>query len=388
MTIAEIDRVLYIGAGTMGCANSLVAAVSGYQVVLHDARAESLDGVPDQHGGVAAFLVASGYCTEVDVAAALPRVTLEADLSKAVLGVDLVSESIPEDLDLKRRVFADLDDLAPPSTILTTNTSALQVSEIEDAVRRGDRFAALHSHLGSLLVDIVGGPRTSSATIDTLRRYVLSLGAVPLVLDKEHPGYVFNALNGPLLATALHLLVDERADRDTIDRTWMVERGAPMGPFGMIDLFGIDVVAGAWRRPSDDPAREALRTKVSPLLEQYVTDADLGMKTGSGFYEYPDPAYQAPAFLTASDVDGPTADALMTTLVTGALSLAAKGVASPDDIDMAWMVATNLDIGPFGLLDQLGSERFLAIIDQQLADGLLTAEVAEAARTHLADRPA
>jgi len=211
MTIDEIDTVLYVGAGTMGSANALVAAIAGYDVILHDARQENLETVSERHDGAAGFLVQTGFCTAETVAAARKRVFLEADLEKAAAKADLVSESIFEDLTLKREIHGRLDALCPGSTILTTNTSTLLVSQIEDAVERGDRFAALHSHLGTLLVDIVGGPRTSPQTIDILRRYVQSLGAVPLVLQKEHPGYVFNAMNGPVLRSAVQLVLDERA---------------------------------------------------------------------------------------------------------------------------------------------------------------------------------
>jgi 3-hydroxybutyryl-CoA dehydrogenase len=288
-----------------------------------------------------------------------------------------------EDLGLKRELHRQLDQVCPPATLLTTNSSALMVSEIEDVVARGARFAALHSHLGALLFDIVGGPRTSPETIDVLRRYVLSLGGTPLVLKKEHPGYVFNAMNGPVLAMALRLVLEDRATKEEVDRAWMSDRQAPMGPFGMMDLFGLDLMLDSWRRPSASPSREALRARVLPFLTGYVEAGKLGLKTGQGFYDYPAPAFQAPTFLAAEPVSRVASDALLSTLVCGALSLVANEVAEPAQVDLAWTAATGQGIGPFGILDKVGSAAFLAMLEEQVTTGLLAPEAAGHARAYL-----
>lgn len=376
MRIAEVDRVLFVGAGTMGAANSLVAAASGYEVVLHDARQASLDSVSTRQDEVGAFLVAAGHCTDDDLASARTRVSVAPDLVDAVAGADLISESVFEDLGLKRELHRHLDAAAPPRAIQTTNTSSFVVSEIEDVVERGDRFAALHSHLGSPLFDIVGGPRTSPTTLDVLRRYVHSLGGVPLVLDKEHRGYVFNALNGAVLAMALRLVLDGRVDREAVDRAWMTDRGAPLGPFGMMDLFGLDLVLDAWRRPSDDPHREELRPRAAALLGELVDQGRLGQKSGHGFYRHPDPRYLAPGFLTAEPVSAEAADALRTALLAAAVELVAADVATVADVDLAWTAATGLGTGPFGIIDELGAGVVLAPVSDQVESGLCARETA------------
>lgn len=377
MTIEELSTVCFVGAGTMGCSNSLVAAVSGYEVVLHDAMEPTLAGVAARHSEIGGFLVEVGYCSADALEAGLTRVRLAADLAEATAAADLVSESVFEDVDIKRDLHRRLDEICPDHTILTTNTSALLVSDIEDVVDRGDRFAALHSHLGSLLFDIVGGPRTSPATIETLRRYVTSLSGVPLVLRKEHRGYLFNALNGPILATAVQLVLNDSGSIQDVDRTWMLDRSAPMGPFAQIDLFGIDLVLDSWRRPSDDPARRALQTRVVRFLSGYVDSGRLGQKSGEGFYTYPSPAYRAPGFVDASSSSPGISRALLVALVCAAVALAADDVASRDDIDLAWTAATSLGIGPFGIVEEMGTDAVVAMLADQVADGLLAADVAE-----------
>jgi enoyl-CoA hydratase/3-hydroxyacyl-CoA dehydrogenase len=383
MKINEIDTVLYVGAGTMGSANSMVAALAGYEVILHDARPENLETVAERHDGAVGFLVQTGFCTAEAASEARKRVFLEADLETAAAKADLVSESIFEDRALKREIHARLDTLCPSATILTTNTSTLLVSELEDAVERGDRFAALHSHLGALLVDIVGGPRTSPETIDVLRRYVESLGAVPLVMKKEHPGYVFNAMNGPVLRAAVQLVLDGRASQEDVDRAWMSDRRAPMGPFGMIDLFGLELMLDSWKHPSANPRREAFRKQVVPFLTAYIEGGKLGLKSGRGFYDYAAPTFRAPTFLTAEPISEVASDTLLSTLVRSALALAEQEVATGEDIDLAWKTASGLASGPFETLKEIGVDAFREILGRQVEAGLLSARAADAAASSI-----
>ena len=385
MKIDEIDTVLYVGAGTMGSANSLVAAVAGYDVILHDARPENLETVAERHDGAGGFLVQSGFCTAEAVAEARKRVFLEADLEKAAKRADLVSESIFEDRALKREIHGRLDALCPSGTILTTNTSTMLVSELEDAVECGDRFAALHSHLGAFLVDIVGGPRTSPQTIDILRRYVLSLGAVPLVMKKEHPGYIFNAMNGPVLRCAVQLVLDEQASQEDVDRAWMSDRRAPMGPFGMMDLFGLDLMLDSWKHPSSDPRREEFRERVVPFLTGYLESGKLGLKSGRGFYDYAAPAFRKPTFLAAEQLSEVASDALLSTLVRSALALSGKDVATRADIDLAWKTASGLASGPFEIVAEIGVDSFGEILDRQVEAGLLSERASRATRFALSE---
>ena len=383
MPINEIKTVCYVGAGTMGCVNSLVAAVSGYNTMLYDVAPDNLNQVPQRHQEIAAFMVGSGYCTPEAVSEALDRITLSSELAQATAAADLVSESVFERLDLKRNVHQKLDVMCPPRTILTTNTSALLVSDIEVAVQRGDRFAALHSHLGSLLIDIVGGPRTSPDTIDILKRYVLSLGGIPMILKKEHPGYVFNAMVGPLNAMAMILVIKDHASWEDVDRAWMIYRQAPMGPFAVMDLVGLNVIFDSLQQVSADPGIEELKTQLIPFVAPFIEKGDLGAKTGQGFYTYPDPAFQQSNFLEGTADVSALYHAMIAALIQSAVLIAMNDVADPEDIDRAWMAATYLDIGPFGILDQIGLDEFLVILKNQVEQGLLFPENALQAEGYL-----
>lgn len=375
--IDEIRTVAYVGAGMMGCVNSLVAAVSGYDVVLHDASADMLASVIERQTGIGAYMVGTGYCTPDALEAGSARVTTASELADALAGADLVSESIFEDCDAKRSLFGRIDELTSPDTIITTNTSALMVSDLEDAVESGTHFAALHSHLGAPLYDIVGGPRTSTKTIDVLRRFVKTLGGTPMVLKKEHPGYVFNSMNGQVMLMAVQLVLDQRATVEDVDRTWMIERSAPMGPFGMMDLFGLDLMRDSWSTPTKDSYREALRVRIEPFFAELVEADRLGQKSGSGFYTYPEPVYQQPDFAHAEPPSETASNALLGALVAGAVTIETKGVADRADIDAAWCAATGQTIGPFGILERVGVDSFIAVIDELRVQGLIAVETAD-----------
>ena len=384
MTIREIDTVCFVGAGTMGCANSLVSAVSGYNVVIFDIDEKSLTDVAPKHAEMGAYLVGTGYCSEADLAAAAARIICSHDLEAATASADLVSESVIEELSIKRQVHAELDQLCPEKAILTTNTSSLLVSDIEDVVARGERFAALHSHLGSPLFDIVGGPRTSATTIDILTRYVMSLQCVPLVLKRENRGYVLNALLGPVITTAMMLVIEGVASQEDVDRAWMEHRHAPIGPFGLMDLFGLNVVYDGWQHRAADPLSDAAKPKILAFLKEFVDKGALGLKTGGGFYQYPGPAFEQPGFRQhKTDLSIPHY-AMTGALIRNALMLAVMGIAEPEEIDRAWTVGMSLDIGPFALLDQMGVDSFLQIL--RADSGFMQPAELEAAEKYLRQR--
>jgi 3-hydroxybutyryl-CoA dehydrogenase len=360
-TIEEIDTVCFIGAGTMGCVNALVAAISGYNVELYDVSGETLKRVPQRFKEFSVFLVGAGYCTPAAVGAAFGRISVGSDLAKATASADLVSESVFEDLDLKREIHGKLDEICPEGAILTTNTSGFVVSEIEDVVARGDRFAAMHSYLASRLVDVVPGPRTSEETVDILCRYVESLGLVPMVLRKEHPGYVMNALLASVFMTANALVAGGLASREDVDRAYMVHLEAPMGPFGIMDMIGLDMFYSQLAEGGGNEYLESLKARTAAFFEPFVTQGKLGIKTGEGFYAYPDPAFQQAEFLQVSGNEAEIFQALATALIRGAVTIVLKDVAGHEDIDRTWCIGTGLGIGPFGLLEKIGTDGFMEI---------------------------
>jgi enoyl-CoA hydratase / 3-hydroxyacyl-CoA dehydrogenase len=362
VTIAEIKTVCFVGAGTMGCFNSLLACVAGYEAVVWDSSEEALARMPARQMEMAAYLTDKGFFAPGGIAEGLSRIRLVRDPGQAAAIADLLSESVFERQDLKRQVHERFDALCPPRTIMTTNTSSFSVSAIESAVGRGDRFAALHSHLGSGLFDIVGGMRTSRETIDILTRYVRSLGGIPLILRKERPGYLYNTMFGPILGRALALLVEGRANLQDIDRAWMTGRNAEAGPFAMMDAVGLNVVLDGATENLSDPAKAEGSRKIVELIGPMVERGDMGVKAGRGFYAYPDPEFAKTDFLAGKAFQESLYEALFSSLAVNALLLVIDEYATVHDVDRAWMAAQHAALGPLGMLDLKGLDIFAALL--------------------------
>jgi len=372
MGISEIKKVCFVGAGTMGCYNSLLAGIAGYDAVLYDISEEALKG--DAHGQeqLGDFLTTRGIFDQQSIIKGRQQVRLEADPREAVKNADLFSESVFEKLDLKRQIHAQFDELCPPGTILTTNTSTYMASEIEDVVKRGDRFAAMHFHLGTRLVDVVAGPRTSAETMDTITRFVSSLTCVPFTAAKENRGYVFNNLSTGLNCAATGLVAEYHERFEDIDRAWVNLHDAFIGPFAIMDLIGLNVyydgVRDMLRHDGDDRSFQLM----IELLQPYVDRGDLGIKTGKGFYSYPDPAYGKAEFLTDAQPRQDIYTVLVNAIIIRAVQLAAMGIAEVVDIDKVWMINMTLNSGPFGWLDNKGIDVFLSEIESETREVLFS----------------
>ena len=370
----------------MGCANAITAGLAGYKVIIFDISTISLDSVPLRLKEIGNFLAMQGLVLQSEVENVISKIKTTNDLVLATAHADLVSESVFENLDVKREVHKQLDRLCLPHTIITTNTSSFLVSEIDDVVSndRGRLFAALHSHLGSVLVDIVGGPRTLLSTIDILERYVLSINALPLVLKKETRGYVLNAMLGPVLATSMLLCQSGNATVAEIDRAWMSQQVVKIGPFGLIDLFGLNVVYESSQNPRPLSDYEINKAKIMALLKPYIELDELGAKKGKGFYSYPNPDYARPDFLSVEDdMKEYNYSLLRSALINAAVTLAVNDVASPDIIDNAWKVAMTSPSGPFELLNGLGGEIYLKLLNEQISQGWFNNETTLMVKTYI-----
>lgn len=297
MPIGEVKKVCVVGAGTMGCRISLQCAIRGYETTIYDVSEEAVQRAPARQKEMAERIVSLGGLRQEEVDSGLTRITFTTDPEKAAEKADLLSESVFEVTELKREVHAQFDKLCPPQTILTTNTSSLLVSDIEDAVSRGDKFAAMHFHGIGSLVDIMRGPRTSDETVDILKRFARSLGEVPMVMKKEKGGYLHNTMLGGLLGAAWELVIGGYASPQDVDRAYMLVTRNPIGPFGMMDAIGLNVIADAGSATRSQ-VEEFPPEQRGEFIRPYIERGELGIKTGKGFYTYPNPAYQQPEFLT------------------------------------------------------------------------------------------
>lgn len=299
MKIEDVRCVLVVGAGTMGQQIALQCAMHGYEVVVYDIVPEALEAAGAQIKTYAAHLVGRTRLTPSESDAALARISFTANPEEAARA-DLISESIPEDPALKAKVFAQLDKICRPGAIFTTNTSSLIPSMFAGATGRPAQFAALHFHTyvwDSNVVDIMPHPGTSPETVELIYAFARRIGQIPIVLKKENHGYVFNAMFNELNTAAVSLVANGIASIEDVDRAWMGVMKMPLGPFGWLDGIGLKTVwdiTQFWATATGDPQLQAN----ADFLKQYVDNDWLGVRSGRGFYTYPNPAYARPGFLT------------------------------------------------------------------------------------------
>ena len=283
----------------MGHQIGLQCAMHGYNVVLYRRNPDALETAMALIRGYVAVFVTWGRLTQEEADATLARIKMTNNPEEAAAEADLLNESVPEDPELKGKVFAQFHRLCPPHTIFTTNTSTLIPSMFAETTGRPAQFAALHFHQPvwySNVVDIMPHPGTSKETMDLLQAFAKRIGQISIVINKESHSYVFNAMLNGLLGAAFTLAINGVASVEEIDRAWMGVTKMFVGPFGILDAVGLDLVLDIseyWAKALGDPQ---LQAHVN-FLKQYIDKGWLGLKSGHGFYTYPDPAYQQPGFL-------------------------------------------------------------------------------------------
>jgi 3-hydroxybutyryl-CoA dehydrogenase len=300
MRIDDVRRVAVIGSGTMGQQIAFQCAGHGFDVMLYDIAPAALESARDRLAAYAEGLVAGGVISAEQRDTALAKITMTSDRAVAAADADVLSEAVPEDPELKGRVLAEFDALCPARTIFATNTSTLLPSQFAAATGRPDRVIALHFHLPvwvTNLADVMPHGGTDPEVTELMVEFARRIGQVPIVLRREHHGYVFNALYAALNREAITMAEQGVASIEDIDRAWMHVSKWPQGLFGLLDAVGLDTawqITDYWAaQPSSD---DQLRRNAT-FLKAYVDRGELGVKTGKGFYTYPSPAYERPGFI-------------------------------------------------------------------------------------------
>ncbi|HUO69498.1 MAG TPA: 3-hydroxyacyl-CoA dehydrogenase [Solirubrobacteraceae bacterium] len=307
MQIDDVRRVVIVGAGTMGQQIAFQCAGHGFDVVLYDVAAAALESAQERLAAYAEQLVAGGVITAELCDGAQARITTASSPSAAAADADLISEAVPEDPKLKGRVLAEFNGLCPPRTIFMTNTSTLLPSQFAEATGRPDRVLALHFHLPvwtNNVADVMPHKGTKREVTELVVAFARRIGQVPIELRREHNGYVFNAMYTAMNREAITMAERGIASIEDIDRAWMGVTKSPVGPFGALDAVGIDT---AWKI-TDYWARRLFFVRQlrrnAKWLKAYVDRGELGVKTGKGFYRYPDPAYARPDFIDRPGAQG------------------------------------------------------------------------------------
>jgi 3-hydroxybutyryl-CoA dehydrogenase len=274
-----------LGAGIMGRGIAYASALGGFHTRLQDPDPQQLQRGADDITAVLEKGVATGKVEGTAAAAARARLEPVRTLAEAVSQADLVIEAAPERIDLKVQMFAELDALCPPHTILASNTSSLSITEMAAVTKRAPLVVGMHFfnpvHRMKLL-EIVRALETSDHTLEAARAVGEAMGKECVVV-RESPGFVTSRINAMIGNEAFYMLQEGVASARDIDKALKLGLNHPMGPFELVDLVGLDTRLSILRflhRALGDKFRPC------PLLEQYVAAGRLGRKTGRGVYEY------------------------------------------------------------------------------------------------------
>ncbi|MEO1624449.1 MAG: 3-hydroxyacyl-CoA dehydrogenase NAD-binding domain-containing protein [Bacteroidota bacterium] len=290
----DIKKVLIVGAGTLGSRIGLQCAISGYKVVMYDIDASSFERARKSNKRLLNWVTKQGWLNPKRHEEVLARIRWTMDPEDAARDVDFVSESVLERPDVKKKVWKEFGPLCPEHAILTTNTSYLLPSMFAEESGSPERFCAFHFHdvFQANVVDVMPHPNTADWIPPLLMQLGKKLHQIPVMIEKETPGYVFNKLFGATLMTAGKMLADGIASVEDVDRSWMGNFNMPIGPFGMMDEVGLDTV---WHVATN--FKQDAYAGFIALVKEYMDAGKLGIKSGEGFYTYPRPSYKDENFL-------------------------------------------------------------------------------------------
>ena len=282
----SIERVAVIGAGAMGHGIAQVAAMAGYEVALYDVDGAALERGLGQIKTNLEVGIERGKVDPEVRDRALAAISTTTSLEDAVRDAQLVIEAAPEDMELKRRIFSQLDSICSPDAVLATNTSSLSISRIAESTSNPNHVLGMHFfnpvHIMKLL-EIVRGDQTEDAVVETVRTVGEAMGKTAIVV-KDSPGFATSRLGLILGLEATRMLEEGVASAEDIDTAMELGYGHPMGPFKLADLVGLDVRLAIAEYLYKETGAE--RFKPSERLKRMVAEGKLGKKTGEGFYKW------------------------------------------------------------------------------------------------------
>jgi 3-hydroxybutyryl-CoA dehydrogenase len=296
----DIQKVTVAGSGVLGTQIAFQAAFHGYDVTMYDVSGEAIEKAKGTVKKLGHAFKEDLDATQQQVDEAAAGMAYSLDLKEAVKDADLLIEAVPENAEIKTKFYKKLAKAAPSKTIFATNTSTLLPSQFAEATGRPAKFLALHfanEIWKNNTAEVMGHAETDPDIFDRIIEFAESIGMVPIPVHKEQPGYILNSLLVPFLTAATNLFVKDVADVESVDKTWMIATGAPIGPFGTLDVIGINTVYNV-NKTAAEKTGDPLRAKAAQYLKENFIDKNrLGVSTGQGFYSYPNPAYKEPDFL-------------------------------------------------------------------------------------------
>ena len=288
----EIKNITVLGSGIMGHGIAQVSAMAGYNVVLRDIEQPFLDKAMEKIKWSLDKLVSKEKISENERDEIFSRIKPIVDLKDAVHDCDLVIEAVPEIMELKKKVYAELDKVAGDQVVFASNTSTLPITEIANTISRPKKFIGIHFFNPPQLmklVEVIPGQETSDDITNLTINFVKSVNKIPVTCRKDVPGFIVNRLFIPLVHEACYVMERQKIQQTEIDSAVKFRLGFPMGIFELADFTGLDVIHKA---TVEMHTRDKKVILPHPTIEQLFNEKKLGQKSGEGFYKYSDDKYE------------------------------------------------------------------------------------------------
>ena len=287
-----VKNITVLGSGVMGHGIAQVSATAGYNVVLRDIKQEFLDKAMEKIKWSLDKLVSKEKISKEEGDSIFSRITPIVDLNEAVKNAELVIEVVPEIMDLKKSVYAELDKAANPEVVFASNTSTLPITEIANTTSRPEKFIGIHFFNPPQLmklVEVIPGEKTSQEITDLTLEYVKSVNKQAVVCRKDVPGFIINRLFIPMVHEACYAQDRTNSTLEEIDSAVKFKLGFPMGIFDLADFTGMDVIHKA---TVEMHLRDKKVINPHPTVEKMFDEKKLGQKSGEGYYKYSDDKYE------------------------------------------------------------------------------------------------
>jgi enoyl-CoA hydratase/3-hydroxyacyl-CoA dehydrogenase len=348
-----IKNITVLGSGVMGHGIAQVSATAGYNVVLRDIEQSFLDKAMEKIRWSLDKLVTKEKISKEEGDAIFDRIKPVVDLKEAVKDAELVIEVVPEIMDLKKKVYSELDQVAAPEVIFASNTSTLPITEIANTTSRPEKFIGIHFFNPPQLmklVEVIPGEKTSQEITDMTKDYVQSVNKQAVLCRKDVPGFIINRLFIPMVHEACFLKDRTGATLEEIDSAVKYKMGFPMGIFELADFTGMDVIHKA---TVEMHLRDKKVINPHPLVEKMFDEKKLGQKSGEGYYKYSDDKYER---VTLSEELAQKCNPiqLMANILNNAAWLITNGASDVDEIEKAAQLGLGLKKPLFETAKEIG----------------------------------
>ncbi len=355
-----IRNITVLGSGVMGHGIAQVSAAAGYDIVLRDIKEEFLDRAMGKIRWSLDKMVSKGRISREEGDAILGRITPVVDLDEAVGNAEMVIEVVPEIMDLKKKVYAELDRAASPEVVFASNTSTLPITEIAATTSRQDRFIGIHFFNPPQLmklVEVIPGEKTSDAVTKMTLEYVKSVNKQAVLCRRDVPGFIVNRLFIPMVHEACYLMDRTGATLEEIDSAVKFKMGFPMGIFELADFTGMDVIHKA---TTEMHMRDKKVINPHPLVKRMFEEKRLGQKSGEGYYKHSEDNYERVA-LSEELAGRCNPIQLVANILNNAAWLVTNGASDIEEIEKAARLGLGLKKPLFETAREIGIN---AIVDE------------------------